>query len=382
MTQLTDTATEAEPIPLVDLHVQHAEVGAEVEAGWARVAKEGSFILGPEVRAFEAEFARFSGVDHCVGVANGTDALELALRARDIGPGDEVIVPANTFIATAEAVTRAGALPVLVDCDADHLLIDPARVAERVGPRTRAVMAVHLYGQMAPVEQLARVLPPEVDVIEDAAQSQGATRHGRSSGSVGVAAGTSFYPGKNLGAYGDAGAVLTDDPATADAVRALRDHGGTAKYRHDRVGMNSRLDSLQAVVLRAKLARLPRWNDERRAAARRYDQLVTDAGLDVRTPTTLAGNGHVWHLYVVRVPRRDEVLSALHAAGIGAGIHYPHPLHLLGAYVHLGHGAGDFPCAEAAAAEILSLPLFPGITESQQRRVVAKLGAALRTDSA
>jgi dTDP-4-amino-4,6-dideoxygalactose transaminase len=382
MTQLTDTDTEAEPIPLVDLHVQHAEVGAEVEAGWARVAKEGSFILGPEVRAFEAEFARFSGVDHCVGVANGTDALELALRARDIGPGDEVIVPANTFIATAEAVTRAGALPVLVDCDADHLLIDPARVAERVGPRTRAVMAVHLYGQMAPVEQLARVLPPEVDVIEDAAQSQGATRHGRSSGSVGVAAGTSFYPGKNLGAYGDAGAVLTDDPATADAVRALRDHGGTAKYRHDRVGMNSRLDSLQAVVLRAKLARLPRWNDERRAAARRYDQLVTDAGLDVRTPTTLAGNGHVWHLYVVRVPRRDEVLSALHAAGIGAGIHYPHPLHLLGAYVHLGHDAGDFPCAEAAAAEILSLPLFPGITESQQRRVVAALGAALRTDSA
>jgi dTDP-4-amino-4,6-dideoxygalactose transaminase len=373
---------EIEPIPLVDLQVQHAEVAHEIEAGWARVVTDGSFVLGPEVAAFEAEFARLSGVGHCVGVANGTDALELALRARDVGPGDEVIVPANTFVATAEAVTRAGAHPVLVDCDADHLLIDPARVAERVGPLTRAVIAVHLYGQMAPVEALARVLPAHVDIVEDAAQSHGATRHGRSSGSVGVVAGTSFYPGKNLGAYGDAGAVLTDDLATADAVRALRAHGGTAKYRHDRAGMNSRLDSLQAVVLRSKLARLPRWNDQRRVAARRYDELLARTSPDVRLPTTLAGNEHVWHLYVVRVPRRDRVLSALHTAGVGAGIHYPHPLHMLGAYAHLGHGAGDFPSAEAASAEILSLPLYPGITETQQRRVVAALDAALRTDAA
>ncbi|HEY7073038.1 MAG TPA: DegT/DnrJ/EryC1/StrS family aminotransferase [Acidimicrobiales bacterium] len=380
MTQLTDH--EPEPIPLVDLHVQHAEVGAEVEAGWARVAKEGSFILGPEVRAFEAEFARFSGVEHCIGVANGTDALELALRARGIGPGDEVIVPANTFIATAEAVTRAGAQPVLVDCDPDHLLIDPERVAERISPRTRAVMAVHLYGQMAPVEALAGIVPPQVDIIEDAAQSQGATRHGRASGSVGVVAGTSFYPGKNLGAYGDAGAVMTRDDATAGALRELRDHGSTVKYHHDRVGMNSRLDSVQAVVLRAKLARLPRWNDERRAAAARYDDLLAATGLDVRAPRTLAGNEHVWHLYVVRVPRRDDVLGALHAAKVGAGIHYPFPLHLLGAYADLGHGPGDFPVAEAAASEILSLPLYPGITEAQQQRVVAVLDAALRAGDA
>jgi dTDP-4-amino-4,6-dideoxygalactose transaminase len=312
-------------------------------------------------------------------VANGTDALELALRARGIGRGDEVIVPANTFVATAEAISRAGARPVLVDCDADHLLIDPARVAERVGSLTKAVMAVHLYGQMAPVEALAAALPEGVAVIEDAAQSQGATRHGRRSGSVGIVAGTSFYPGKNLGAYGDAGAVLTDDPGTADAVRALRSHGGTRKYRHDLVGMNSRLDSLQAVVLRAKLARLAGWNDQRRAAARRYDELLVGQ-VGIGLPVTMAGNEHVWHLYVVRVARRDRVLARLNAAGIGAGIHYPQPLHLLGAYAELGHGPGDFPVAEAAAAGILSLPLFPGISDAQQQRVAAELVAAVRAE--
>ena len=373
---MTPTATAVAPIPLVDLAVQHAQVADEVQAGWARVVAAGSFIGGPDVAAFESEFAAFSGVGHVVGVANGTDALELALRARGVCPGDDVVVPANTFVATAEAVSRVGARPVLVDCDPDHLLIDPSDVAGRVGPRTRAVMAVHLYGQMAPVEAVRAAVPDRVDVIEDAAQSQGATRHGRPSGSMGVIAGTSFYPGKNLGAYGDAGAVLTDDAATADAVRALRAHGGVQKYRHDLVGMNSRLDTLQAVVLRAKLARLEGWNAERREAAARYDALL---GNDDRIglPAVMPGNVTVWHLYVVRVAERDRVLAELNAAGIGAGIHYPQPVHLLGAYADLGYREGSFPVAEAAAREILTLPLFPGITESQQERVAETLRAAV-----
>jgi dTDP-4-amino-4,6-dideoxygalactose transaminase len=373
---MTPTATAVAPIPLVDLAVQHAQVADEVQAGWARVVAAGSFVGGPDVAAFEAEFAAFSGVGHVVGVANGTDALELALRARGVGPGDEVIVPANTFVATAEAVSRAGARPVLVDCEPDHLLIDPGQVAARVGPRTRAVMAVHLYGQMAPVEAVEAAVPDRVDVIEDAAQSQGATRHGRPSGSVGVVAGTSFYPGKNLGAYGDAGAVLTDDAATADAVRALRAHGGVRKYRHDVVGMNSRLDTLQAVVLRAKLARLGTWNAERREAAARYDALLGEHDR-IGLPAVMPGNVAVWHLYVVRVAERDRVLARLDEAGIGAGIHYPQPLHLLGAYAGLGYRPGSFPVAEAAAREILTLPLFPGITESQQERVAETLRAAV-----
>jgi dTDP-4-amino-4,6-dideoxygalactose transaminase len=378
MTPPTDLAATpvAGPIPLVDLAVQHAQVAGEVAAGWARVTATGAFIHGPDVTAFEEEFAAFSGAGHCVGVANGTDALELALRARGIGAGDEVILPANTFIATAEAVSRAGARPVLADCDPAYLLIDPERVAERLTERTRAVMAVHLYGQMAPVHALAEVLPAGVDLIEDAAQSQGATHHGRGSGSVGAVAGTSFYPGKNLGAYGDAGAVLTSDVDTAATLRALRDHGGTRKYTHDLVGMNSRLDTVQAVVLRAKLARLDAWNEQRRAAARRYDDLLA-GHTGIRLPATLAGNEHVWHLYVVRLARRDAVLARLHAAGIGAGIHYPHPVHLLGAYADLGHGPGDFPVAEAAAGEILTLPLFPGITAAQQERVAAEVLAAV-----
>jgi dTDP-4-amino-4,6-dideoxygalactose transaminase len=364
------------PIPLVDLQIQHAQIADEVADGWARVTGSGAFILGPDVAAFEEEFAAFSGADHCVGVGNGTDALVLALRARGIGPGDEVIVPANTFVATAEAVSLVGARPVLVDCDPDHLLIDPALVAKALTDRTRAVMAVHLYGQMAPLHALADVLPPGVDIVEDAAQSQGASHHGRRSGSVGVVAGTSFYPGKNLGAYGDAGAVLTRDAEVAATLRALRDHGGTRKYHHDLVGTNSRLDTLQAVVLRAKLARLEGWNAERRAAADRYAELLGDHP-GIGLPATLPGNEHVWHLYVVRVARRDTVLAGLHAAKIGAGIHYPNPVHLLGAYADLGHRPGDFPVAEAAAAEILTLPLFPGITEAQQERVAAELLAAV-----
>jgi dTDP-4-amino-4,6-dideoxygalactose transaminase len=366
------------PIPLVDLRAQHRRVAAEVERGFARVLGEAAFVLGRDVAEFEQAYARFSGVAHCIGVANGTEALELALRGAGIGPGDEVILPANSFVATALAVVRAGAAPVLADVDPVHHLIDPASVARRLGPRTRAIVPVHLFGQVAPMEDLIRLAASAgALLVEDSAQAHGACRHGVGAGAFGVAAGTSFYPGKNLGAYGDAGAVLTGDAAVAARVRALRNYGSEVKYQHPEFGFNSRLDTLQAVVLNAKLPHLAGWNAARRAAAGRYDRLLADLP-DVGRPATRPGNEHVWHLYVVRVPRRDAVLGALHAAGIGAGVHYPVPIHLQGAFRHLGHRPGDFPVAEAAAAEVLSLPIFPEITAEQQERVVAALRAALR----
>jgi dTDP-4-amino-4,6-dideoxygalactose transaminase len=290
--------------------------------------------------------------------------------------GDEVVLPANTFIATAEAVARVGARPVLVDMDPASYLVDVDAALAAVTPATRAVVPVHLYGQLAEVERLTDGLAGTgVTVVEDAAQCQGATRHGRGAGSWGIAA-TSFYPGKNLGAYGDAGAVVSTDAALATTVRTLANHGGLAKYVHDLVGCNSRLDALQAVVLRAKLTRLAAGNAARRAAAARYDELLAD--LDVVRPVTLPGNEHVWHLYVVQVPDRDRVLARLNEAGIGAGIHYPTPLHLTPAFAHLGYRAGAFPHAEAAAGRILSLPLHPHLTAVQQEEVVAALAAALR----
>ena len=369
-----------ERIPLVDLAAQHAEVAEEVAAGFTRVIESCAFVGGPEVGAFEAEFAAAHAVEHCVGVANGTDALELALRAAGIGTGDEVVIPANTFIATAEAVVRAGATPVLVDSDPEFHLIDAQAAAAAIGARTAAVMPVHLYGQLAPMEALRDLAETAgLTLVEDAAQAQGATRAGRHPGSFGVAAGTSFYPGKNLGAYGDAGAVLTGDAAFAQRVRLLANHGSDAKYQHPSIGFNSRLDTLQAVVLRAKLARLAKWNELRREAASRYDDLLADVER-VDRAKVLPGNEHVWHLYVVRVPadQRDGILASLNAQGIGAGIHYPAPIHLQGAFSGLGYRAGDFPVAEQASTEILSLPLYPHITPGQQERVVHGLVRALR----
>jgi dTDP-4-amino-4,6-dideoxygalactose transaminase len=366
-----------DPVPLVDLKAQHRQVAEAVAQGFARVMEGTSFVLGPAVAEFEEAFARFSSVRFCVGVANGTDAIEIALRAVGIGPGDEVIVPTNTFIASALGVARAGAVPVLVDCEAEHHLIDPDRVAERIGPRTRAILPVHLEGQMAPMSPLHGLAHAHgLVVVEDAAQSQGATQDERGVAATSVAAATSFYPGKNLGAYGDAGAVLTNDEDTARKVRALRNYGSEIKYHHPETGFNSRLDSLQAVVLCAKLAYLAEWNHARRAAARRYDELLADLE-PVTRPGARPGNEHVWHLYVVRVPNRDAVLARLQAAGIGAGVHYPTPIHLQGAFRYLGHRVGDFPVAEKAAADVLSLPLFPEITVAQQERVVAALRAAI-----
>jgi len=363
-------------IPLVDLKAQHAEIADEVTRGMVRVMEDTAFILGPPVAAFEQAFARFCDVPHCIGVGSGTDALEFIVRALGLGPGDEVLVPANTFIATALGVLRAGPSPVLVDCDGYHLM-DPERIEETITPRTRAILPVHLFGQMADMEAIGEIAAVHgLLVLEDAAQCQGARRHGRSAGTFGAAAGVSFYPGKNLGAYGDAGAVLTTSGEIATRVRHLRNWGSERKYHHPEIGFNSRLDTLQAVVLSAKLARLAAWNEARREAAARYDRLL--AGIPgVETPRTLPGNEHVWHLYVVRVPRRDRVLERLQEEGIGAGIHYPVPLHLHGALSHLGHKPGDFPRAEKAAAEILSLPMYPHITAEQQERVVEALRSAV-----
>lgn len=376
------------PIPLVDLQAAHAEVADDVNAGFKRIMEAGAFVGGPEVAAFEQEYAAFSGVTHCIGVANGTDALEMALRAAGVGASDEVILPANTFVATAEAVARIGGRVVMVDIDPLTYLIDVPAALAAITSATRAIVPVHLYGQMAPVDELrAGLAGREIAIVEDAAQSQGATRHGHAAGSAGLGgpraiASTSFYPGKNLGAYGDAGAVVTADAEFARTVRMLGAHGGLVKYVHEIVGLNSRLDALQAVVLRAKLARLARWNAARRTAAHRYDQLLD--GVDIIRPATLAGNEHVWHLYVVRVnslddtaTRRNEIVAHLGRVGIGAGIHYPIPLHLTPAFASAGPEPGALPHAEAASREILSLPLYPQITPAQQRSVVAELRKAL-----
>ncbi|MET0663531.1 MAG: DegT/DnrJ/EryC1/StrS family aminotransferase [Ilumatobacteraceae bacterium] len=369
--------TAPEPIPLVDLRAQHDEVATEVLAGFAEVLDATAFIGGPQVGAFEQEFAQYCGTTHCVGAANGTDAIELVLRALDIGRGDEVVVPANTFIATAEAVDRTGARVVLVDCSEATLLIDPRQVAEKITSATRAIIGVDLYGQIAPFDELATVVDTErICLVEDAAQSQGAVRKGSGIGAAVAAAATSFYPGKNLGAYGDAGAVVCNDESLADRVRAIGGHGGLRRYEHDLIGFNSRLDTLQAVVLRAKLRRLDGWNECRRNAAARYDELLD--GVDaVQRLGTAPGNTAVWHLYPIRVADRDRVLAALHRAGIGAGIHYPQPIHLTGAFESLGYTTGDFPVAERAASSLLSLPIHPHITPEQQVRVVETLRGAI-----
>jgi dTDP-4-amino-4,6-dideoxygalactose transaminase len=364
-------------IPLVDLVAAHAEVDDQIRAGFDQILARAAFVKGSEVAKFEQEYAAFTGVEHCVGMANGTDAIELALRAARVPPTSEVILPANTFVATAEAVVRAGARPTLADVDSEYLLLDPTSVQSVVSPNTSAVIPVHLYGQIAPMPALAGVAKANgMVIVEDAAQSHGAMQDGRPAGSFGLAAGVSFYPGKNLGAYGDAGAALTSSSDLARELRLLGDHGSERRYEHVTLGFNSRLDALQAAVLRVKLRRLSTWNVARRKAANCYAELLAD--LDgVTLPETMPGNEHVWHLYVIRVPRRDQVVRYLNDEGIGAAIHYPVPIHLQPAFSDLGYGPGDFPVAESAARDILSLPIYPQITLEQQSRVVQALRRAL-----
>jgi dTDP-4-amino-4,6-dideoxygalactose transaminase len=364
-------------VPLVDLGWQHQQIADEIGDGFQQVMAKTAFIGGAIVSTFEAAFAKYCGVNHCIGVANGTDAIELCLRALGIGVGDEVILPTNSFVATAEAVVRAGASPVLVDADPGALLIDPAAVAAAITPSTAAIIPVHLYGQIAPMQEILDIARKHgLAVVEDAAQAQGATQNGAGIGTFGRAASTSFYPGKNLGAYGDAGACLTGDAELDQMMRRIGNHGSSVKYVHDVFGFNCRMDAFQAVVLEAKLRRLDGWNAMRRSAAARYDELLRDVE-GVVLPITAPGNEHVWHIYAVRVADRDRVLADVNAAGIGAGIHYPVPIHAQPAFSRF---AGDekYLVSDAAASSMISLPMFPGITHGQQERVVDALLTALR----
>lgn len=361
----------------MDLAVQHAGIADEIRDGFDRVLQSTSFILGDEVSRFEAAYAAFSGVKHCIGVANGTDALELCLRAIGVGPNDEVIVPANSFAASALAVVRSGANPVFCDVDPDTHLIDVGDAQKRITRSTRAIMPVHLYGQMAPLEEVTELAASAgLAVVEDAAQAQGALRNGKGPGASTPAAATSFYPGKNLGAYGDAGAVLTNDEAIVRSLRGLRNYGAERKYFHTEIGFNSRLDSLQAVVLNVKLKHLAAWNECRRSAAMRYQTMLQDVP-GIHLPRLLEGNEHIWHLFVIRVSDRDRVLQELNRAGIGAGIHYPVPIPHQPAFAFLRHKIGDFPVAEKSSREILSLPIYPEITPAQQAHVVKVLVRAM-----
>jgi dTDP-4-amino-4,6-dideoxygalactose transaminase len=362
-------------VPLFDLSAMSAEVDVAVEAGWKRILETHGFVGGPCVERFETEWAEYCGTKHAVGVANGTDALELTLRAAGIGPGDEVILPANTFTATAEGVVMAGAIPRFADVDPHTLLLTHDTIAQALTDRTAAIIAVHLYGHMADIGAVRNLASTRgLLVIEDAAQAQGAMWNGRKAGSLGHAGCFSFYPGKNLGAYGDAGAVVTDDQALAAKIRSLSNHGRStmSKYAHDSAGRNSRLDALQAVVLSAKLPHLDGWNEDRRRAIALYAECLQDRA-DLLLSVAVK-SGSVYHQNVIRVPGRARVQSELQRRNIQTAIHYPTPLHRMGFY---GHSGEPLPVSELAANEVLSLPLFPGITPRQIESVCSHLGDAL-----
>jgi dTDP-4-amino-4,6-dideoxygalactose transaminase len=347
------------------------------------VLASGQAIGGPEVQALETEFAQFCGSATAVACASGTDAILLALKALDIGAGDEVIVPPFTFFASASMVRAAGAKPVFVDIDPDTFNLDPTQVENKVTGKTRAIMAVHLFGQCADMEPLWRVAERHnVPIIEDAAQAIGAEYQGKRAGTLGGIATFSFYPTKNLGAYGDAGMVVTSDHEWAEKVQCLRNHGMRKRYYHDLLGWNSRLDALQAALLRVKMEWLERWIGARQIMAKRYDQLIEEnhIGHFLRKPTVRPYGKHCFNVYTVRVQngQRDALRDHLHADGIGTEIYYPRPLHLQAAFADMGHKAGDFPASERACQEVLSLPIYPELTIEQQRRVIQSCAAFVR----
>ena len=368
-------------VPFVDLAAQHASIADELDEAVRSALRRTDFILGEAVGLFEGEFASYCEVEHAIGTDNGISALELALRAYGIGPGDEVITQANTFIATALAISQAGATPALVDSDPATHSLDPAQLEAAIGKRTRAVMPVHLYGQpanMGPIVEIAR--RHGLVVIEDACQAHGARSDGHRAGSLGDAAAFSFYPSKNLGALGDGGMLVTNDPGVAETVRVLRDYGQQEKYHHVVRGFNRRLDTIQAAFLRVKLRHLDAWSEARRAHAEAYGRLL--AGTGVELPVTAPGVEHVWHLYVIRAGDRDGLRAHLGKARISTGIHYPIPIHLQPAYADLGYGRGSFPVAEAAAAEMLSLPMYAELTDEAIERVVREIERFCDAESA
>ena len=355
-------------IPYLDLAAQMRPLRAEIEAALAQALDKCTFCLGPDVAAFEAEFAAFCGVKHCVGVNSGTSALHLAMRLLNIGPGDEVITTPYTFVATSWAISYVGAKPVYVDIEDATFNLNPELVEKAVTSRTRAILPVHLYGQPCALDELLAIANKRgLALVEDAAQAHGALYKGRRVGGLGQIGCFSFYPGKNLGAYGEGGALVTNDGAFAARARALREHGSSVRYYHDEIGYNYRMEGFQGAVLRVKLRHLNRWVEERRRVARRYTELLADTPL--KLPVEAQGVQSAWHLYVVRHPRRDELKKHLEEHGIGCALHYPLPLHVQKCYAHLGYKAGDFPVAEKAARECLSLPIYPEMTDEQVKRV-------------
>jgi len=364
-------------VPFLDLHAHHAPHMAEFEAAIREVIACGAFAGGPYVAAFEKDFASFCQTRHAVGVGNGTDALWLALLACGVGPGDEVITSPATFMATAEAISYCGAKPVFVDIDEQTYTIDPSLIEAAITPRTKAVIPVHLHGQTADMDPiLAMAKKHGLYVIEDACQAHGAEYKGRRAGSIGDAGAFSFYPGKNLGAFGEAGAVVTNNEELAKKMMTLREHGQSRKYYHSMVGWNCRMDGIQAAVLTIKLRHLAQSNTLRRQHAALYNQLLQGVE-EVILPTEAAGHQSVYHIYAVRLADRDEVMRQLGEAGIGSGIHYPVPVHLQEAYRDLGYREGDLPIAERVSTELLSLPMFPEMTEAQVRTVVDQLRQAV-----
>lgn len=357
-------------IPILDLVHQHQSLSAELLKEISAVLESGHFILGPNVVAFEEEFARYLDIGYALGLNSGTDALHLALRALDIGPGDEVITSTFSFIATAEAISIVGARPVFVDIDPRTYALDPRRVEEAVTPRTRAIIPVHLYGtpsSMSDIVSIAR--RHDLAIVEDCAQSVGATIDGKMTGTFGTISAFSFFPSKNLGACGDGGMVVTGRDDLAARVRALRAHGGRKKYFHEEIGLNSRLDEIQAAILRVKLRHLEEWTQGRRAVAQRYNEGLSGMA-GIQTPSEEPGCRNVYHQYTIRTSRRDDLQTFLRAHGVSTMVYYPLPLHLQPAYAHLGYKHGDLPNAEAAAASVLSLPVSPDLARDDQDRVI------------
>ena len=356
-------------VPFVDLKAQYLSIKSEVDAAIQGVLNSCQFTLGQEVAAFEEEFAAYSASKFGLGVNTGTSALHLSLLAAGIGPGDEVITVPFTFVATASAIHYTGAKPVFVDVDPETLTMDPEKIAAAITPKTKAIIPVHLYGQPADMDPIMAVARRNgLVVIEDACQAHGAEYKGRRAGSIGDMGCFSFYPGKNLGAYGEGGLVTTDNVEFARTIRMLRDWGAEKKYQHVLKGYNYRLEGLQGAVLRVKLRHLEAWTEARRAAAARYDRLFANSG--IAKPATAPNVRHVYHIYAVRTGQRQAWQDHLNSRGIQSGVHYPFPVHLLPAYADLGYKVGDFPCSERAAAEVLSLPMYPEITAPMQEEVV------------
>ncbi len=373
MTSQSQIPSLAEPVPQLDLSAQYAAIGAEIRTALERVMASQQFVLGPEDAALEEEIARLCGVAHGVGVASGTDALILALRACGVQPGDEVLLPPFTFVATGSAVSALGARPVFADIRPDTYNIDPAEFERRVTPRTRAIVVVHLYGLAADMDPiLAFAKSRKLPVIEDNAQAIGASYKGRRTGSLGDAACLSFYPTKNLGACGDAGMVVTNSAELAARIRTLRNHGQSAKYRSNEPGWNSRLDEIQAAILRVKLRHLSNWQRARRSHAAEYNRLLSQIP-GVMPPLAPESFEHVYHQYTIRIEQRDALQKFLNERKIGSTVYYPYPLHLQPLYASLGHQAGDFPHAERAAQQVLSLPMYPELRKEQIARVAENI---------